>query len=172
MYTVDNYNFKGKRVLIRVDFNVPMDKDLNITDDTRIVTAVPTIRKILSEGASVVVMTHLGRPKGKFVESMSVNNILPRLEELFGQKVQFAPDCIGDEAEKFSNEMKPGEILVLENLRFHKEELDGDEEFAGKLSQLGDAYVMNAFGTAHRAHASTSTIAKFFPYDKMFGYLV
>lgn len=172
MYSVDNYNFSGKKVLIRVDFNVPLDSEGNITDDTRIVTALPTIRKILADNGAVIIMTHLGRPKGKFDASMSTKLILPRLQEVFGQPVKFASDCIGSEAEAVAASLKMGEIMLLENLRFHKEETEGDEAFAEKLARLGDVYVMNAFGTAHRAHASTCTIAKFFPYDKMFGYLI
>ncbi len=169
---MDKYNFKGKKVLVRVDFNVPLDENHNVTDDTRIVAAIPTILKILTEGGAVILMTHLGRPKGKFNPDLSTKHIVGKVAELLGREVKHAPDCIGPEVEKMANELQPGEVLLLENLRFHPEETKGDEEFAKKLARLGDAYVMNAFGTVHRAHASTYTIAKFFPYDKMFGYLV
>jgi phosphoglycerate kinase len=170
--TIDRYNFEGKKVLMRVDFNVPLDEDGEITDDTRIVTALPTVRKILSEGGSVIFLTHLGRPKGKVDPKYSVKQILPYLSKALDKKVKFAGDCIGEEALIASAVLKPGECLLLENLRFHKEETEANEEFAKKLAELGDAYVFNAFGTAHRAHASTYTLAKFFPEDKMFGYLV
>ncbi len=172
MYSIDNYNFSGKRVLMRVDFNVPLNEKLEITDDTRIITAIPTIQKIIAEGGSIILLTHLGRPKGKFNDKMSVKIILPHLSKLLDREVKFAPDCIGIKAEKLAKELKPGEILLLENLRFYKEETDGDKEFAKHLASLGDAYVNNAFGTAHRAHASTYTIAKYFPKNRMFGYLV
>ncbi len=172
MNSIDDYKFSGKKVLIRVDFNVPLNGTFEITDDTRIVTAVPTIRKILSEGAALIILTHLGRPKGKVNGDMSLKHILPHLSRVLGQDVQFAPDCIGDEAKEMASRLKSGEILLLENLRFHQEEMDGDEDFARQLAGLGDVYVNDAFGTAHRAHASTATIAKFFPYDRMFGYLV
>lgn len=172
MYSIDNYNFTGKKVLMRVDFNVPLNDQLEITDDTRIITAVPTIQKILAEGGSIILLTHLGRPKGKVNEKMSVKILLPHLKKVFDREVMFATDCVGEEAQAIAKDLKPGEILLLENLRFHKEETDADEEFAKKLASLGDAYVNNAFGTAHRAHASTYTIAKHFPKDSMFGYLV
>jgi len=172
MYSIDNYNFTGKKVLMRVDFNVPLNEKLEITDDTRIVTAIPTIQKIIAEGGSIILLTHLGRPKGQFNDKMSVKLILSHLSKLLDREVKFAPDCIGIKAEKFAKELKPGEILLLENLRFYKEETDADEEFAKHLASLGDAYVNNAFGTAHRAHASTYTIAKYFPKNSMFGYLV
>lgn len=171
-FSVDDYNFYGKRALIRVDFNVPLDKDLNITDNTRIVTAIPTCRKIMADGGSIVLMTHLGRPKGVYEEKYSVKHIVPYLSKVFETEVKFATDCIGPEAEKLSRELKPREVLILENLRFHPEEEKNDEEFASKLAKLGDVYIMNAFGTAHRAHASTYMVAKFFPEDKMLGYLV
>ena len=172
MYSIDNYNFSGKRVLMRVDFNIPLNDKLEITDDTRIITAIPTIQKIISEGGSVILLTHLGRPKGKYNDRMSLKLILPHLSKVLDRKVKFAGDCIGIEAEKLAKNLKPGEILLLENLRFYNEETDADEEFAKHLSSLGDAYVNNAFGTAHRAHASTYTIAKYFPKNSMFGYLV
>ena len=170
--TIDRYNFEGKKVLMRVDFNVPLDENFNITDDTRIITALPTVRKILSEGGSVIFLTHLGRPKGKVDEKYSVKHILPYLNNALDKKVKYVSNCIGAEAVCASNDLKSGECLLLENLRFHKEETDADEDFTKQLAQLGDVYVFNAFGTAHRAHASTYTLAKFFPKDKMFGYLV
>lgn len=172
MYSIDNYNFSGKKVLMRVDFNVPLNDNLEITDDTRIITAIPTIQKILSEGGSIILLTHLGRPKGEYNEKMSLKIILPHLQKVLDREVKFAPDCIGDKTENMAKDLNPGEVLLLENLRFHKEETDADEEFAKKLAGLGDAYVSNAFGTAHRTHASTFSIAKFFPKDSMFGYLV
>lgn len=172
MYSIDNYNFSGKKVLMRVDFNVPLNEELEITDDTRIITAIPTIQKILAEGGSIILLTHLGRPKGEYNEKMSLKIILPHLQKVLDREVKFAPDCIGEETEKMAKNLKSGEVLLLENLRFHKEETDADEEFAKKLAKLGDAYVNNAFGTAHRAHASTYTIAKYFPKNSMFGYLV
>lgn len=172
MYSIDNYNFTGKKVLMRVDFNVPLNDKLEITDDTRIITAIPTIQKILAEGGSIILLTHLGRPEGKYNSRMSLELILPRLSEVLGHKVKFAGDCIGLKAEKLAKNLKPGEILLLENLRFYKEETDADEEFAKHLSSLGNVYVNNAFGTAHRAHASTYTIVKYFPKNCMFGYLV
>lgn len=171
MSVIDNYKFKDKKVLIRVDFNVPLDKDLNITDDTRIVTAIPTIRKILTDGGSVIIMTHIGRPKGKVKPEMSVNHIIGHLSLLLDTKVKFINQYTED-AKNATQNLKPGEVAILENLRFTNKEVEGDEGFAKELSELGDTFVMNAFGTAHRAHASTSVIAKFFPYDKMFGYLV
>ena len=172
MYSIDNYNFSGKKVLMRVDFNVPLNEKQEITDDTRIITAIPTIQKILAEGGSIILLTHLGRPKGKYNEKMSLKLILPHLKKVLDREVKFASDCIGKEAENMAKNLKPGEILLLENLRFHKEETDADEAFAQKIAHMGDAYVNNAFGTAHRAHASTYTLAKFFPKDSMFGYLV
>lgn len=172
MYSIDNYNFEGKKVIMRVDFNVPLNDQLEITDDTRIVTAIPTIQKILAEGGSIILLTHLGRPKGKYNEKMSVKIILPHISKLLEREIKFAPDCVGEEAQRMAKELKAGDILLLENLRFHQEETDADEEFARKLARLGDAYVNNAFGTAHRAHASTFTIAKHFPKSSMFGYLV
>ncbi len=172
MISMDKYNFAGKRVLIRVDFNVPLDENLKVTDDTRMVSALPTLMKILTDGGSIVIMTHLGRPKGKIVDSLSVKHLIPHFSKLIGKEIEFAPDCIGPVAEKMANNLPSGGILMLENLRFHPEETQGDEAFARQLAKLGEVFVMNAFGTAHRAHASTTTIAKFFPYDKLFGYLV
>lgn len=171
-FSVDDYNFYGKRALIRVDFNVPLDANYKIQDDTRIVTAIPTLRKILSDGGSVILMTHIGRPKNKYEEKYSVKHIVPHLSKLLETDVKFAEKCIGDETEKMSKDLKPGEVMILENLRFTEKETSADQEFAEQLSKLGDVYIMNAFGTAHRAHASTYTIAKFFPEAKMLGYLV
>src|SRR6476469_6993728 len=171
MTKFSDYNFSGKKALIRVDFNVPLDKQTQaITDDTRIRAAVPTIQKILKDGGSVILMSHLGRPKEGPEEKYSLKHILQHLSELLGTEVQFANDCIGDEAKQKAAALQPGQVLLLENLCFYKEEEKGDEQFAKKLSELGDVYVNDAFGTAHRAHASTAVIAKFFPADrKMFG---
>jgi len=156
--------------LIRVDFNVPLDKSLNITDDTRIKATIPTINKILANGGSVILMSHLGRPKEGPAEKYSLKNVVKRLGDLIGKDVQFASDCIGDDAFQKANKLQPGQVLLLENLRFYKEEEKGDEGFAEKLSKLGDLYINDAFGTAHRAHASTAVVAKFFsPENKMFG---
>ncbi len=171
MSTFDNYKFRNKKVLIRVDFNVPLNSDLQITDDTRIVTAVPTILKILTDGGSVIIMTHIGRPKGKPNPNMSVKHIVDHISLLLDRNVKFV-DQYQEDAKAIANQLKAGEVMILENLRFTNKEIQGDESFAKELSELGDAFVMDAFGTAHRAHASTSIIAKFFPYDKMFGYLV
>ena len=156
-------NFKGKKVLIRVDFNVPLDEQYQITDDTRIRAAIPTIKKIQADGGSVILMSHFGRPKEGPAEKYSLRHLLPHLKELLGTEVQFASDCIGEEAQNKARSLKPGEVLLLENLRFYKEEEKGDKEFAKKLASLGDVYVNDAFGTAHRAHASTAVIAEFFP---------
>jgi phosphoglycerate kinase len=163
-------NFKGKKALVRVDFNVPLDDQYNITDDTRMRAAVPTIKRILNDGGSVILMSHLGRPKDGPTEKYSLKHIVKRLSELLGTEVQFAADSIGEEAVQKAKELKPGEVLLLENLRFYKEEEKGDKAFAEKLSKLGDIYVNDAFGTAHRAHASTAIIADYFPPEnKMFG---
>ena len=172
MKTIDNYDFTGKKAIIRVDFNVPINEKLEVADDTRIKAALPTIRKILSSGGSTILMSHLGRPKGEYEEKFSLKNILSRLSELVETEVKFAQDCVGEKTSKIVNELKPGDVLLLENLRFHKEEKTGEETFAKKLADLGDVYVNDAFGTAHRAHASTTIIAKFFPEEKMFGYLI
>ncbi len=172
MKTVDNYNFKNKKALLRVDFNVPFDKDFHITDDTRIRAALPTINKILHDGGAVILMSHLGRPKDVYEEKYSLKHIVKHLSELLGKEVKFASDCIGDAAKNAASELKSGEVLLLENLRFHKQETAGTESFAQELSSLGDVYVNDAFGTAHRAHASTTIIAKFFPNDKVFGYVM
>jgi phosphoglycerate kinase len=173
MSKFQDFNFKGKKALIRVDFNVPLDKEFNISDDTRIRGAVPTIKKVLSDGGSVILMSHLGRPKEGPTEKYSLKHLLKRISELVGTDVQFANDCIGEEALQKSKALQPGQVLLLENLRFYKEEEKGNEDFAEKLSKLGDVYVNDAFGTAHRAHASTAIIAKFFsPANRMFGLLM
>jgi phosphoglycerate kinase len=174
MSQFSDYNFKNEKALVRVDFNVPLDEHFNITDDTRMRAAVPTIKKILDDGGGVILMSHLGRPKNGPEDKFSLKHLLPHLKELLGEvNVLFADDCIGDDAVQKSKDLKPGEVLLLENLRFYKEEEKGNEEFAKKLSALGDVYVNDAFGTAHRAHASTAVIAQFFPKDKrMFGMLM
>ncbi len=172
MKTVDQINFLGKKALVRVDFNVPLDKDYNITDDNRMTAALPTINKILKDGGEVILMSHLGRPKGGFEEKYSLKHLVPHLSDLLGQQVEFANDCIGPEAIEKAKDLEKGEVLLLENLRFYKEEEQGDKDFAEKLAALGDVYVNDAFGTAHRAHASTSVIAQFFPDAKCFGYLM
>ncbi|MBK0383362.1 phosphoglycerate kinase [Pedobacter sp. SD-b] len=172
MKTINDINFSGKKALIRVDFNVPLDKDFKITDDKRITAALPTIKKILKDGGSVILMSHLGRPKDGPTDKYSLKHIVPHLSKLLGTQVQFADDCIGAEAQQKAKDLKIGGVLLLENLRFYKEEEKGDEAFAEKLSKLGDVYVNDAFGTAHRAHASTAVIAKFFPDAKYFGYLM
>jgi phosphoglycerate kinase len=172
MKTIDYLNFSGKKALIRVDFNVPLDEQFNITDDKRIVAAIPTIEKILKDGGSVILMSHLGRPKEGPTGKFSLKHLLRSLSLLLNTEVQFADDCIGKDAADKAAALKPGEVLLLENLRFYKEEEKGDEAFAEKLSSLGDVYVNDAFGTAHRAHASTAVIAKFFPESKYFGYLM
>ena len=169
MKTIKDSNFIGKKVLIRVDFNVPQDENLNVTDNTRIVAAKPTIDKILADGGAVILMTHLGRPKGQVNDKFSIKHIASEIEKVFGKPVKIASDCIGDEVEKIASNLNEGEILVLENLRFYSEEEKGDKVFAEKLSKLGDAYVNDAFGTAHRKHASTAVIADFFPENKYFG---
>ncbi len=171
MKTIENYNFESKKALIRVDFNVPLNDKLEITDDTRIKAALPTINKILNDNGSVVLMSHLGRPKGT-EQKFSLKNILPHISQLLDREVKFADDCISDNAQTMKKDLKPGEVLLLENLRFYSEEKKGDEEFAKKLSQNIDVYVNDAFGTAHRAHASTTIVAKFFPENKMFGFLI
>jgi phosphoglycerate kinase len=168
------FNFKGKKALIRVDYNVPLNDKLEITDDTRMRASIPTIRKILKDGGSVILMSHLGRPKDGPADKYSLRHLVKHLSDLLGGiPVLFANDCIGEQARLTAGLLKPGEVLLLENLRFYKEEEKGDEDFAKKLAMLGDVYVNDAFGTAHRAHASTTVIAKFFPSDKkMFGLLM
>lgn len=171
MKTLNDFNFKDKKALIRVDFNVPLDDNFKVTDDTRIVAAKPTIHKILEDGGSCILMSHLGRPKGA-QEEFSLKHILKKVEDTFNVKTLFVADCVGEEAEKVAANLQPGQILLLENLRFHKEEEAGDPDFAKKLAQLGDIYVNDAFGTAHRAHASTAVIAQYFPDQKCFGALM
>lgn len=167
MTNFSSYNFAGQKALIRVDFNVPLDADLNITDDTRMRAAIPTVEKILSDGGSVILMSHLGRPKDGPTDKYSLKHLVAHLSKLLGGKtVHFADDCIGEQAVQQSAALKPGEVLLLENLRFYKEEEKGDKAFAEKLSKLGDVYVNDAFGTAHRAHASTAVIADYFPTGK------
>lgn len=170
MKTIDTYNFKNKKALIRVDFNVPLDENFNITDDTRIRAAIPTIKKILNDGGSVIIMSHLGRPKNVPEDKFSLKHIIPTLNKLLGVNVIFSPDCIGAATQAHCAALKPGEVILLENLRFHAEETKGTENFAKELASLGNVYVNDAFGTAHRAHASTTIIAQFFPNDKLFGY--
>lgn len=172
MKTVDQFNFAGKRALIRVDFNVPLDAHFHITDDTRIKAAIPTLKKILNDGGSVVLMSHLGRPKNGPEEKFSLKHIVDDLSKKLSVEVKFAGDCIGEEANYLTSQLKPGEVILLENLRFYKEEEKGDVAFAQKLAKHGDVYVNDAFGTAHRAHASTAIIAQFFPEAKMFGYVM
>ena len=173
MQTISSYDFKGKKALIRVDFNVPLNENFEITDDTRMRAALPTIKKVIEGGGSPVIMSHLGRPKNGPEEKFSLKPLVNHLSELLGgTTVKIAPDCIGDEVKAMANDIKPGEVLILENLRFYKEETKGDEGFAAKLAEVGDCWVNDAFGTAHRAHASTAVIARFFPNDKMFGYLI
>ena len=195
MNTIDNYDFRGKRAIIRVDFNVPLDEQGNVTDMTRIRAAVPTIRKVLEGGGSVILMSHLGRPKKNNDMKYSLRQIVPAVEQALGCKVLFAGDCMGEEAARMARELKPGEVMILENLRFYAEEEgkprglaeDASEEeksaakkavkasqkeFVKKLASYADVYINDAFGTAHRAHASTALIADLFPNDKMFGYVM
>lgn len=173
MQTIENYDFSGKKALIRVDFNVPLNEQFVITDDTRITAALPTIKKVISSGGAAIIMSHLGRPKKGPEDKFSMRHLVPHLSELLGgMDVKIAPDCVGEETKKIAAALKPGEVLVLENLRFHPEEEGGDVNFAKQLAELGDCWINDAFGTAHRAHASTAVIAQFFPNDKLFGYLV
>jgi len=172
MKTIDSISFSGKKALIRVDFNVPLDSNFQITDDNRMTAALPTIEKILKDGGAVILMSHLGRPKDGPTDKYSLKHLIPHLSDLLGQQVEFADDCIGEEAVTKAKALQNGEVLLLENLRFYKEEEKGDVGFAQKLSKLGYVYVNDAFGTAHRAHASTSVIAQFFPNSKYFGYLM
>lgn len=170
MSRFSDYNFSGKKALIRVDFNVPLDKDFNITDDTRMTATIPTIKKILNDGGSVILMSHLGRPKDGPTDKYSLKHLVKHLESLLGTEVRFAGDSIGEEAVQKAGALQPGQVLLLENLRFYKEEEKGDEGFAKKLAALGDIYINDAFGTAHRAHASTAVIAQYFDKDaRMFG---
>ena len=173
MITITDYNFKGKKAIIRVDFNVPLDKlTFNVLDDKRIRAALPTIKYILGNGGAVILISHFGRPKNGPEQQYSLKNILSCISDLLDLPVQFALDCIGDEAIRQSKSLQPGEVLLLENVRFYKEETAGSIEFAEKLSSLGDCFVNDAFGAAHRAHASTTQIASFFPADKMMGFLM
>ncbi|MBR7130062.1 MAG: phosphoglycerate kinase [Tidjanibacter sp.] len=195
MQTIDTYNFSGKRAIIRVDFNVPLDKEFNVTDDTRIRAAIPTIKKVLAGGGSVILMSHLGRPKKNNDEKYSLSHIIGAVEARLGVKVLFAGDCMGEKAAEMAAALKPGEVLLLENLRFYAEEegkprglaedateeekkeakkavKESQKEFVKKLASYADCYINDAFGTAHRAHASTALIADYFPEDKMFGYVM
>ncbi len=171
MKTIEDFNFANKRALVRVDFNVPLNADLEVTDSTRIESAKPTIIKVLEDGGSCVLMSHLGRPKG-VQEEFSLKHLKATIEEVIGVELIVASDCVGQEVEKLANDLEPGQILLLENLRFHSEETAGDRGFAEQLSRLGDIYVNDAFGTAHRAHASTTIVAEFFPENKCFGKLL
>ena len=172
MNTVREYDFSGKKAIVRVDFNVPLDDSFNVTDDTRIRAAAPTIKTILEKGGSAILMSHLGRPKNGPEDKFSLKHIVSKVSEHIGVDVKFVSDCIGADVEAAASELNPGEVLLLDNLRFYEEETKGEEGFAEKLSNLADCYVNDAFGTAHRAHASTTIIAKFFPNDKMFGLLL
>lgn len=172
MKIINDFNFSGKKALIRVDFNVPQNAEFQVTDNTRIVAAKLTIDKIINDGGAVILMTHLGRPKGKVNADFSLSKIVEEVSKVLGRDVKFVENCVGELAEKAASELKAGEILLLENLRFHAEEEAGDVEFAKKLSNLADIYVNDAFGTAHRKHASTAVIADFFPEKKCFGLLM
>jgi len=171
MQTLNDINFKNKKALIRVDFNVPLNNEFKVSDATRIEAAKTTIIKVLEDGGSAILMSHLGRPTG-VEDQYSLRHIVEKITEIIGVQVKFVADCIGEKAVKAASELQPGEILLLENLRFHSEEKKGDEKFAEQLSKLGDVYVNDAFGTAHRAHASTAVIAAFFQNDKCFGHLL
>jgi phosphoglycerate kinase len=173
MQSIHSYNFQGKRALIRVDFNVPLDKEtMQVTDDTRIRAAVKTIQHVLTNGGSVVLMSHLGRPKDGPEDRYSLKHIVPAIEKVVGMQVYFVDDCIGERATAATADLQPGKIVLLENVRFYKQETAGTESFAEELAKHGDVYINDAFGTAHRAHASTTIVAKYFPTDKMFGYLI
>jgi phosphoglycerate kinase len=172
MKTIDDFNFSGKKALIRVDFNVPLNSDFQVTDANRIEAAKPTILKILEDGGSAVLMSHLGRPNGKAVPEMSMKHICKTVSDIIGVEVGFVDDCIGSKAKEAVAQLEDGQVLLLENLRFHAEEEKGEEDFAKSLASLGDIYVNDAFGTAHRAHASTTIVARFFPGKKCFGYLM
>ncbi len=172
MGRIEDHDLSGKKVLIRVDLNVPLDKNFEVTDETRIKAALSTIRKVIDDGGSAILLSHLGRPKG-FDQSCSLKHLIPRLNELLGRDIHFAPDCIGDIARHKADQLKPGEVLLLENLRFHPEEKEGDQNFGEELAALGTFYINDAFGVAHRAHTSTATIAEFFEADKRsLGYLI
>jgi len=173
MNTLDNTNFASRRAVVRVDFNVPLDADLHITDDTRIRAATPSIKKILADGGSVVLLSHLGRPKGGYEKKFSLESLVQRLEQEYGQEVLWGGDVLSDEALGKAKNLQPGQVLLLDNLRFHKEEEAGDPPFAQRLAALGDVYVNDAFGTAHRAHASTAVMAQYFaPENRVGGYLL
>lgn len=172
MQTIHSYDFTGKKALIRVDFNVPLNENFEVTDDTRIRAAIPTIKKVIEGGGSPIIMSHFGRPKDGPNDKYSMRHLVAPFSKLLGVEVKLAPDCIGEEVKSISKALKPGEVLLLENLRFHKGEEKGDVEFARQLSENGDCWINDAFGTAHRAHASTAVMAQFFPNDKMFGYLI
>ncbi len=172
MITISNCNFAGKKAIIRVDYNVPLNENFQITDDTRMRATIPTLNKIIADGGSIVLMSHLGRPKDGPSEKYSLKHLVPHLSTLLDRPVQFASDCIGEEASQKAAALKPGEVLLLENVRFYKEEEKGDTGFAQKLAALGDIYVNDAFGTAHRAHASTAVMAQYFPGRKYFGYVM
>ncbi len=171
MPAIDSYNFSGKKAIIRVDFNVPLNDKFEITDDTRIVAALPTIKKVLADGGAVILMSHLGRPKGEVQEKFSLKHVVAHLSAKLGVDVKMAPDCVGAEVKAMADDLKMGEVMLLENLRFHNEETKGDEAFSKQLAELADVYVNDAFGTAHRAHASTTIIAQYFE-EKMAGFLL
>jgi phosphoglycerate kinase len=195
MLTVDKFNFSGKKAIVRVDFNVPLNSNFEVTDDNRIRAAMPTIKKILNDGGSAILMSHLGRPDGKVIEKYSLKHVVSAVEKALGKPVQFAGECVGEKVEKMAASLKPGEVMLLENLRYHEEEegkpyhlgkdaseeekklgkavvKENQKEFVKNLSKLADCYVNDAFGTAHRAHASTALIAAHFPGKSMFGYLI
>ncbi len=172
MKRIENFDFSGKKALIRVDFNVPLNAEFKITDDSRMRAAVPTVNKVLDGGGSVILMSHLGRPKEGPEDKFSLRHLKNHLAKLLDRDVQFADDCIGESAREAAAALNPGEVLLLENLRFYKEETKGDEAFAKKLADLADVYINDAFGTAHRAHASTTIVAQFFPENKLFGYIM
>ena len=172
MLNIKDTNFSGKRALIRVDFNVPLNSEREVTDDTRIRAALPTIKKVIKDGGKAILMSHLGRPENGPEEKYSLKHIAEKLGHLLGATIKVAPNCVGEEAKAMADKLAKGEVLLLENLRFHKEETAGDEFFAGQLAELGDVYVNDAFGTAHREHASTAVIARFFPENRLFGCLM
>lgn len=172
MLNINDTNFSGKRALVRVDFNVPLNSEKEVTDDTRIKAALPTIKKVIKDGGKAILMSHLGRPKNGPEEKYSLKHMAGRLGELLGTTIKVAPNCVGEEVKTMADGLVKGQVLLLENLRFHKEEIAGDEFFAGQLAELGDIYVNDAFGTAHREHASTAVVARFFPENKLFGYLM
>ena len=172
MKTIKDFNFKDQKAIVRVDFNVPLDADFNVTDDNRIVAAKPTIEKITNDGGIAILMSHLGRPKNGPEDKFSLKHIVSKVEEVLGKKVTFVSDSVGTEVEAVVANAQPGDVILLENLRFYAEEEKGDENYAKQLANLGDVYVNDAFGTAHRAHASTTIVAQFFPENKCFGFLL